>query len=513
MKVSPAFLFAAGIDASHFRAVNYDVTQAGFGQLKVSRTMAWRRQSAGYPNPGCTSTDVANQTPATVGTESCTITSGGMCGSVPTSYIVTDIEDQLSASNNYCYGYQTDTFTKPSGPFSMRWSGGCWVTLTGDNGATAGGCGYGFIATVNDVDNNSPQVKIPPIWKIMAGCPAQTIALNPVDLDNDVVKCRWADAAEAQGAVHSTTDFGSLSLDPNTCVVTYDGTVDFATGGVKPIAVQVEDFDSNGNVRSSMPVQFLATVWTPSNTNFSNRFLSLHGPGSVAQMPDFFPIDDHEDSTTGNVRGRRQANLPAYCSVAPILVAPSPSAGTVISVPTSGTTINIKATSQNGAITRFVLNSPLGMSCTTVNGNGESTCSFTPTSAQQGGAHNFCFLGEDAAGMTTERRCVTLAVGVTVQAPASAGTPQVIEIISLIKHVIPSMEGDFKDYGCSGVGNMDASLKTVGKNVDEVDVALNQRKHCINCAIKDHGKYTTYDFDEDNNACSKIIHNLFYLKF
>ena len=498
MKVSSVLLIAAGIEGSHFRAVNYDVIQAGSGQLQVSRTMAWRRQMSGYSG-GCTSTHVANQTPAYMGSESCALSAGGSCGSVSGSYIVTDIEDQLSINNNYCYGYNTDTFTKPSGPFSMSWSGGCWVPMTGDNGGSAGGCSYGFIATVNDVNNNSPQVKIPPIWKIMAGCPAQTLALNPVDLDNDLVKCRWANSAEGQGAVHSST-FGSLSLDEDTCIVTYDGTQDLATGGVKPIAVQVEDYDSNGNIRSSMPVQFLATVWTPTNANFNTRLLSLSGPGRVADMPDFFPIDDDEDYSSK--RGRRSGNLPSYCHVAPTLVAPSPAAGSIISVPVSGVTVNVKATSQNGAITRFIYNSPLGMSCTPVNGLGAATCSFIPTAAQQGQAHNFCFLAEDAAGMTTERRCVTLTVGVTVVAPVV--TPQVTEIFSLIKHVIPSMRGNFKNYGCAGVGNMDASLKTIGHPVDQVDVALNSRKHCINCAAKEHGSYTSYNFDEQNNTCGRI---------
>ena len=49
--------------------------------------------------------------------------------------------------------------------------------------------------------NNSPQTKIPPVWKVMAGCPAQTIDLAPVDLDQDVIKCRWATASEGKGRV------------------------------------------------------------------------------------------------------------------------------------------------------------------------------------------------------------------------------------------------------------------------------------------------------------------------
>ena len=37
--------------------------------------------------------------------------------------------------------------------------------------------------------------------------------------------------------------------------VTYDGTQDLTQVGVKPISIHVEDFDSNGNVKSAIPVE------------------------------------------------------------------------------------------------------------------------------------------------------------------------------------------------------------------------------------------------------------------
>ena len=141
------------------------------------------------------------------------------------------------------------------------------------------------------------------------------------------------------------------------------------------------------------------------------------------------------------------------------------------------------------------------MKCTPVNANGEAACTFVPSAAQQGQALNFCFIADDAAGLSTERRCVTLTTGVTI---VNQNKAEVTEIFSLIKHVIPSMEGDFEDYGCAGVGNMDATLKTRGHPVDAVDKALNIRKHCINCAGDEFGAYTSYDFDEDNNNCGLI---------
>jgi len=55
----------------------------------------------------------------------------------------------------------------------------------------------------------------------------------------------------------------------------------------------MEDYDSSGNIRSSMPVQFLATVWTPSVV----RSLGPTGRqlGTRAKMPDWFGNDDHDD--------------------------------------------------------------------------------------------------------------------------------------------------------------------------------------------------------------------------
>ena len=67
-------------------------------------------------------------------------------------------------------------------------------------------------------------------------------------------------------AFHGKGNFKSLTLDEENCIITYNGLKDVITGGVKPIAIQVEDFDKNGKVKSSIPVQFLATVWQPRET-------------------------------------------------------------------------------------------------------------------------------------------------------------------------------------------------------------------------------------------------------
>ena len=496
------------LEASHFRAVGYDITQGENGNLKVSRTLAWRRSFAGYGKViGCTQEDVTAQKVSNNGetgdfSEMCNYQTGGSCGSLVSNYIVTDVESSLSAINNYCYGYREVSFRKPTRPYIITWISCCWMELTTDRGVRIPGGTYGFKVQINEIDNNTPKVKIPPIWKILAGCPAQTLALSPIDLDGNVVKCRFATGFEAMGAVRGE-NFNSISLNETSCVLTYDGTVDLSTDGVKPVAVMVEDFDTEGVVLSSVPVQFLAAVWSPTNANFNHRHLAQYGPGNPFVYPPFF---NHVDDADHVDRRRRQVDIPFYCDRVPELISPSPSGGLIIPVPAAGVVVKLRAASENGAITRFQYNSPIGMICSLVNENGEVECSFTPGTEQLGQAHIFCFIADDVAGMSTERRCVVLNVGSTLlTAPPVSVHPDVTEIFSMINHLIPQMNGKFSDYGCTGAGNLDSSSKTIGHPVDRIDKSINVRKNCIQCAIKAYGEsYRPYRYLKDTNSCGEI---------
>ena len=510
MKITSTLLLTIA-DASHFRAIGMEVAQGLSGQIRISRSHAWRRASAGYPVPGCTSADVKNQTPSTpLGAETCQLHTGESCGVSQATYIVTDVESMLGDANDYCYGYRQEAILMPSGPFTISWGSCCWVDLTTDDGEQISGGSYGFRTAVYDVTNNSPQVKLPPIWKIMAGCPAQTLDLSPVDMDDDVIQCRFGDETEALGAFRGS-NFNSITIDKDTCILTYDGTVDTAMDGVKPISVMVEDFDEFGNIRSSIPVQFLASVWTPTNSNFIHRQLALHGPGNPFIYKPFFHLDDH-DITHADRRRRADVNdVPSYCFSKPILMSPSPPAGSTITVSYEGVIITLKASSTNGAITRFQYNSPIGMVCTPVNNDGEVSCAFTPNAAQQGLVHNFCFNADDAAGLSTERRCVSL--------NAVMARKPVTEIFSLLEHVfkledITIHEGWFANYGCAGVGNLHVGQPTRGQPVDDIDRALNKRKHCINCAVAERtATYNAYNYDEIANVCGKIYLDLLRVLF
>lgn len=491
MRLFVATSLAAVSEASHFRAIGMSITQGSDpNEVVISRSQTWRRGNSGYSG-GCIQQDIDNQVVGKADPEDCWNDDNTRCGYTAGGYIVSNIEDTLSTANNFCYGTRNEDFTKPAAGYELEWDDCCWVKFTTDDNVLVSGGSFGILAQVNDRDNNTPQIKLPPIWKIMAGCPAQTIDLNPVDLDGDTIKCRWADSNEGLGAWSGNHNFGSITLDRDTCILTYDGTNDSAPDGVKPIAVQVEDFDANGNVKSSMPIQFLATVWTPGNTNFrtSNR-------NSAYQFPDLFPVDDESDN---DGRKRREArdrrSVPAYCNQVPTLDGPTPAAGAVISVPDSGTSFSLSAVTGNGSITRFTYQSPPGLNCAAVDSNGDVSCTFVPTADQKGTVQNFCFQAEDNLGLTTERRCITLNVGTSMPAPpAPTG---LVEIGGMLDIMDPN-GNRFVNYGCIG---QDAYAANSGKPADDVDKRLQARKKCIRCVTSDVGsKYEPYTFDK-NAGC------------
>ena len=124
------------VEASHFRAINYAITQGDGEMVLVDRSMGWRRCAGGYSC--CRDAHVAAQTPSTdQGTEFCNLLAGGaLCGSLQSRYIVTDIEQALDDANNFCSGYIQETFPRPPAGYTMRWrpANNYWIDFTDDDG-------------------------------------------------------------------------------------------------------------------------------------------------------------------------------------------------------------------------------------------------------------------------------------------------------------------------------------------------------------------------------------------
>ena len=515
---SSLFALAA---ASHFRSGSFQFSQDvdNSNELILTRTLNYRRGFSGY-NPACTKPHVRKaKRSVPMEYEHCLLQSdNSTCGVYPATYIVNDIENQGFINSQWCYGYVDDKMTKPTEPFDYYFQNCCWVDLTDDDGKVIVDGYFKLYAKFNQVDNNSPQVKVPPVWRIMTGCPDQSLHLNPSDKDGDTIRCRWSTESEAKDGSHLNGNFESLNLDEETCVVTYDGRKDTINGGVKPIAIHVEDFDKNGNVKSSIPVQFLATVWQPKE---SGKNIIVSRDDRIDQSEAFFWGDiytshdhhdvhyrsrrDDDDELSGRIKPPKinpTTGYPYYCDEPPQLIVPSPKAGEELLV-TGEVTIDIRAMYYENLtvhydLKRFQFNSPQGMLCTPMDiTDGRATCTWLPTLEQKKQMlHDFCFLAIDKYGRDTERRCITLKI-VNVRD----------DIHSMLDFIAPLFAyRATNDYGCTGRGSLDPFISNAGPPVDNIDHAINQWKYCIRCAVDvltngDSDVIPKYKYDEDSRVC------------
>jgi len=529
MLLKSSLLVAA--HASHYRSGSFQFSQTENNELILSRTLNYRRGRSGY-SPACWQTDVENEKLSDKMEDEYAklLSNGQIVHTLDTTYVVTDIEKTGPVNSQWCYGTVDDTIPKPVEPFEYYFENCCWVDLTDDDGAVLANGSYKLYAKYFDLDNNSPQVKVPPIWNIMTGCPDQTLALTPADKDGDLVKCRWSTEDEAASAHHGSGNYASLTLDEDTCVITYDGSLDTITSGVKPLAIQVEDYDANGNVRSSIPVQFLATVWEPvwtgemievTRSAARPRFgVPEENDGSPTQDiaylwgDVFVGHDHHEDS---HHRQRREilinndTGLPYFCDEPPQLIAPSPEAGSEIEV-SGNVRITVAAYYYEDLeakydLDRFQFNSPTGMTCGSINKQtGQAVCKWTPTLEQREMMlHSFCFMAYDKHGRSTERRCITLKIVDTVN-----------DIAQMLNTFAPQFGyRELYNYGCAGRGLLNPFHASIGTLVNNEDRAIHRWKNCIRCAkdvpltkidesVNSH-ELPKYDFNTESEICENEV--------
>ena len=404
--------------SSHYRGGSYIFTSNADGTTSIQQTQTWRDGSAGTSGI-CTKAHEGTVANPGISTR-CNLSNGGTCPTptLPWPYTVGfSSNGEMGSSNDYCYGSHNQKMTTPSAGYKIGWSSCCWVGLTNDDGQRMSTSGDMEVhATVFEPTNNSPVFTHPPLWRVMSGCDGQQIDLSPNDPDGDKVKCRWA-VLESEGgaATYQAAEWPSLTLDEDNCIVTYTGSIDDTKVGLKGVGIMMEDFDTNGNIKSSIPVQFLAAVWTPQS---SVRGASVLG-GLV--YPDWFGEkdgDDHDDlgadhhksssKKKGKNRGRR-TTTPSYCGAIPRLTGPTPADGTLQEG--SSFTITLQAESDGGIIKSFSFEKPAQMSCSSPDQNGSVTCNWTPSDSEREITdHGFCFLATDSLGLTSERRCITLRV-------------------------------------------------------------------------------------------------------
>lgn len=281
------------------------------------------------------------------------------------NYFVKDFRDSAAfLHDNWCMGDMEDIIeaspklTNPTSfLFRNRYEGGTnWMVAVADNEIRKGKFSelhssfayekYKFGGAMFDVSprsdtgamNNSPQATLPGQFLMRANCKTSLkVAVN--DPDGDVVKCRFASQDESSDAVarefltyHNdlVTNYPSITLDEATCTVTYDGEKDnVCTGDFnqvfehkssrpdvmkyaganhchKPFALIVEDFDSDGNVLSSIPITFFGQVVEgPSNGKCENECRSckaLKVADATTVLGRF--VTEHKDGGN-NLNGRR----------------------------------------------------------------------------------------------------------------------------------------------------------------------------------------------------------------
>ena len=404
--------------SSHYRGGTYIFTSNADGTTSIQQTQTWRDGWAGTRGT-CRKHHEGTVANPGISTR-CNLLNGRTC---PNYYITWPYtvgfssNGEMGASNDYCYGSGSKSMTTPSAGYKIGWRSCCWVGLTDDDGQRMRNSGNMEVhATVFDPTNNSPVFTHPPLWRIMSGCDGQQIDLAPTDPDGDTVKCRWAKTHQEGGAsTYNAAAWASLSLDEDNCIVTYTGSIDDTKVGLKGVGIIMEDFDANGNRKSSIPVQFLAAVWTPSTV----RGASVLG-GFV--YPDWFGEkdgDDHHDfsddhhntpsTNKGKNRGRR-TTTPSYCFAVPTLTGQTPADGSIIEEKDSFRII-LQAESEGGVIKSYSYEKPARMTCSSPDQNGNVTCTWTPTDSEREKTdHGFCFLATDSMGLTSERRCITLRV-------------------------------------------------------------------------------------------------------
>jgi hypothetical protein len=99
--------------------------------------------------------------------------------------------------------------------------------------------------------NNSPKTTMNPIVQVEVN-KIHVIRIPMADSDGDLLRCRWGKSIEECGSVCAAK--GPLRSNP--CELTYNA----SKIGYHAVALVIEDFDSNNNVISAIPLQFLIHI-------------------------------------------------------------------------------------------------------------------------------------------------------------------------------------------------------------------------------------------------------------
>jgi len=128
-----------------------------------------------------------------------------------------------------------------------------------------------------------------PIVKVEVGG-TYLINIPMADIDGDQLRCRWGVDANESGGIYQSK--GNLQSNP--CQLTYNAT----RVGYEGVAVIIEDFDTNSQVLSSIPLQFLIEIvpsqpTTTKTTTFPGQVTGTFEPGPT-ELPPCSYIPEYE---------------------------------------------------------------------------------------------------------------------------------------------------------------------------------------------------------------------------
>jgi hypothetical protein len=115
--------------------------------------------------------------------------------------------------------------------------------------------------------NNAPVSAMNPVVRVPVG-QVHIINIPMADVDGDSLRCRWGTSENETGGIFKPK--GSLQANP--CQLTYNAT----RIGYESIALIIEDYDTNNQILSWIPLQFLIQIFAevttttrPPNTNIN----------------------------------------------------------------------------------------------------------------------------------------------------------------------------------------------------------------------------------------------------
>ncbi|XP_052796583.1 sushi, von Willebrand factor type A, EGF and pentraxin domain-containing protein 1-like isoform X2 [Mya arenaria] len=356
------------VTGSHFRGAII-MWEPDSDSILIHFRISWRRSFSSSYN--CTDVTIASGT--LIGDSSMTCFSG--CSDVVGSleFYCTDFD----TTEDWTTGINTVRFTPSVSAFSFGFSSCCWI-----NGLEAGGGSWSFKASVDltlrsdtGLINRSPTVEMAPIVVLLQGC-SYDLYLPVGDVDGDIVRCRWANAADECSGVCNV--FANAVLDETACTISYTASVN----GYFAVALQIEDFASTVSTvpLSSIPLQFLVHVITCSDCTCESQ------PEFVDPTPDAndcFAINVG-DQLNLTLKARSKWPLRSLTTISPI--------GMVRS--------NVEHTSDND------------WNYLSVN------VSWIPTQNESGRDHNLCYYATDNnLGLSNVIRCIKIPVSVKGPTP------------------------------------------------------------------------------------------------